>query len=101
MRTALLTTTDNPFDPFEQFDEWFQFDTEKGYHTCAYLARIAKTSSNLSEKDYADEVERAIDEIIELNILGIYKKVVYEEPDNNYITSDSSDFVIKGTSETF
>ena len=25
-----ITTFDNPFDPFEQFDSWFLFDCEKG-----------------------------------------------------------------------
>lgn len=24
-----LTTFDNPFDPFEQFTQWFLFDVEK------------------------------------------------------------------------
>ena len=36
-----ITTTDNPFDFFTQFDDWFQFDESKGYHTCSYVARIA------------------------------------------------------------
>ena len=42
----MLTTVDNPFDPFEQFTSWFMFDEEKGYHTCSYLGRIARTSDN-------------------------------------------------------
>ena len=40
---CMLTTVDNPFDPFEQFTSWFMFDEEKGYHTCSYLGRIART----------------------------------------------------------
>lgn len=28
---CMLTTVDNPFDPFEQFTSWFMFDEEKGY----------------------------------------------------------------------
>lgn len=72
----MLTTIDNPFNPFEDFDSWFQFDIEKGYYSCDYLARIAKTSDQLSDYEYDLEIERAIDEIIELNPLQIYKKVV-------------------------
>ena len=72
---CMLTTFDNPFDPFEQFTSWFLFDVEKGYNTCSYLARIAKTSDQFSEQENNEEIERAIDEIIKYNPLNIYKKV--------------------------
>lgn len=70
-----LTTIDNPFDPFTQFDSWFQFDVEKGYNSCSRLARIVKLSDDLSEKETDEEVERAIDEIIKYDFMNIYKKV--------------------------
>lgn len=70
-----LTTLDNPYDPFTQFDEWYQYDTTNGYNTCAYLARIAKTSNELSDADYNLEVDRAIEEILKFNPLNIYVKV--------------------------
>lgn len=75
MPGAMLTTVDNPFNPFTQFDEWYAFDVQKGYNSLSFLARIAKLSSNLSEKDEEKEIDRAIDEIIKENVLGIYKKV--------------------------
>lgn len=71
-----LTTIDNPFNPFEQFVPWFLFDEEKGYHSCAYLGRIARTSDQLTEDENDLEVERAIDEIIKYDFMNIYKKVV-------------------------
>ena len=70
-----LTTIDNPFDPFKQFDEWFMFDEEKGYRSTSYLGRIARTSDQLSDEENRIEVERAIDEIIKYDFRGIYKKV--------------------------
>lgn len=70
-----ITTIDNPYDPFEQFDSWFLFDVEKGYNSCAYLGRIARTSDQLSEEENNAEVERAIDEIIKYDFMNIYKKV--------------------------
>lgn len=70
-----LTTVDNPYDPFKQFDSWFLFDVEKGYNTCAYLARIANTSPELSDEENDEETERAIDEIIKYDFQGLYKKV--------------------------
>ena len=71
----MLTTIDNPFDPFEQFTSWFLYDVEKGYNTCSYLARIAKTSDEFSEKENNEEIERAIDEIIKYDFMNVYKKV--------------------------
>ena len=62
---CMLTTFDNPFDPFEQFTSWFMFDVEKGYNSCAYLARIAKLTDDMSDQAVNNEIERAIDEIIQ------------------------------------
>lgn len=75
----MLTTIDNPFDPFEQFTSWFLFDVEKGYNTCSRLARIANISDELSEKEVDEEIERAIDEIIKYDFMNIYKKVKREK----------------------
>ena len=71
----MLTTKDNPFDPFEQFDSWFMFDVEKGYNTCGYLARIAKLTDDMTQKEENEEIERAIDEIIKYDFLNVYTKV--------------------------
>ena len=74
-KAVMLTTVDNPYNPFTNFDEWRAFDEAKGYNTCEYLARIAKTSDELSETDQNLAIQSAIDEIIRINVLGIYKKV--------------------------
>lgn len=73
--SCALTTFDNPFDPFEQFSDWFRFDVDQGYYSCAYLARIAKTSEQFSDEENNQEIERAIDEIIKHDFRNIYKKV--------------------------
>ena len=78
-REVMLTTVDNPYDPFEEFTQWLLFDNEKGYCTCDYLGRIARTSDQLSQEENDEEVERAIDEIIALDFQNIYKKVTREE----------------------
>lgn len=78
-KTCMLTTVDNPFDPFEQFTSWFLFDTEKGYNSCSYLARIARTSDQFTEEENDKEVERAIDEIIKNDFMNIYKKVTKQQ----------------------
>lgn len=75
-RKCALTTVDNPYNPFEQFTSWLLYDEEKGYHTCAYLGRIARTLSQLTEDENDLEVERAIDEIIKYDFRNIYRKVI-------------------------
>ena len=71
----MLTTVDNPYNPFTQNDEWLAWDTVMGYRTNEYLARIVRLSDSLSIADEEAEIERAIDEIVEHNVLGLYKKV--------------------------
>ena len=71
----MLTTVDNPWNPYTNYDEWFAFDTQHGYNTPAYLARVAKSSNELSDADQKLAVQSAIDEIVEQNVLGIYKKI--------------------------
>lgn len=70
-----LTTVDNPYDPFDQFTSWFLYDVEKGYNSCGYLARIAKTSNQFTDEENANEIGRAIDEIIKYDFMNIYVKV--------------------------
>lgn len=94
MARAMLTTVDNPYNPFIQFDEWFAFDQQKGYHSCEYLARIAHTSNDLSDEMNDDIVESAINEIIEFNLLGIYQKVTpenFDEMKRKELTEDQKE----------
>lgn len=79
MKQTMLTTIDNPFNPWTQFDEWYAFDVDKNYNTCSYLARICETSSELSEEQQNQAIEQAIDEIIEINVLGIYTRVAKDD----------------------
>lgn len=71
----MVTTIDNPWDPFTQFQEWYAFDVNAGYNTASYLARLTWTSDELSEADQRAAVNRAVEEIVRENILGIYRKV--------------------------
>ena len=75
MVNYLVTTIDNPFNPFTQSEEWNQFDQDNGYHTNAYLARITITSNELSDADQDEAINRAVDEIVRMNINGKYRRV--------------------------
>lgn len=71
----MLTTFDNPYDPFDDFIHWFMFDVSKGYYTCNLLARITNWSDSYSTIEENRDRERAIDQIIDNDFLNIYKKV--------------------------
>ena len=75
---CMLTTIDNPFNPFEDFSSWFMFDIEKGYNTCGRLMRIANIPDDFTEQEEDEEIERAIDILIKYDVLDIYKKVTQE-----------------------
>ena len=82
MIQSMLTTTDNPYDPFDDYDEWYAYDNSKGYNTPGLLARITITSDELSEPDQYLAIDQAIDEIVSENVSGIYKKVSRDIVDN-------------------
>ncbi len=75
MAEHMLTTVDNPYNPFTQFDEWYAYDTRSGHHTLSLLARIIVTSSDLSDADQAIAAEQAVDEIAQDNVSGMHRKV--------------------------
>ena len=87
---CMLTTKDNPYDPFNQFDSWFTYDVTNGYNTCGYLARIAKTSDALTEPENNAEIERAIDEIIKYDFMDLYRKVKKEVQDTQEDLNEES-----------
>lgn len=74
-KVCMLTTIDNPYDPFDQFDEWSAYDEQKGYHSSSLLARSCVTIRSLGESVYQEQIENAIDEIVSNDFTQLYKKV--------------------------
>lgn len=72
MTAHMLSTSDNPWNPWTDFTEWNAHDMQAGYNTLAYLARIAVSSDEISEADQDLAVEYAIEEIIRIHNGGIY-----------------------------
>lgn len=79
----MLTTVDNPWNPFTHFDEWQAYDQAAGYYTTNFLARVVRTSEALSDADQELAINLAIDEIVKENVLGLYKKVT--RPDSTTV----------------
>lgn len=65
-----LSTSDNPYDPLTNYDSWAAYDHQMGYNTSEYLARIVKTTTEYGDENYTDDIERAIDEIVLLNLIS-------------------------------
>lgn len=76
MREVAITTEDNPFDPIQDFDNWYAYDIQEGYNSLSYLARIFKISQDLPDGYNSREYERAIDEICYFN--PNYRKIISE-----------------------
>lgn len=72
---VMLTTTDNPWNPFTHWDEWREYDESSGWHTLALLGRVVVSSDEMSEADQDVAVTDAINEIVRENVSGYHVKV--------------------------
>ena len=76
MADVMLTTIDNPFNPFEQFVDWYMFDCQKGYNTYSRIARLMPADDESLSSIEKDRIEDNImDRMIQHDPLGIYTKV--------------------------
>ena len=71
----MLSTTDNPFNPWTHYDQWFDWDTSRGYNTASYLATIVQLINANGRVSDDDALALAIDDILEFNITGNYALV--------------------------
>lgn len=74
-KQSMLTTVDNPYNPFTHWDEWYTWDEAHGYHTCGLLARFTITSHELSSTDEELAIDLAIQEILDINPFGVHKRI--------------------------
>ena len=79
-----ITTVDNPYDPFTQWEQWIVFDKLKGYHTPERLAKVAPLSEQLSDQEIYESVEAGIEAMMRYGAIDKtgntveYKKVIKE-----------------------
>lgn len=74
-QSYMLTTKDNPYNPFVDYDAWYAFDVRQGYNTCAFIARIIRDSDSLTDEENEIEYNRAMNDIISYDVTGIYTRV--------------------------
>lgn len=74
-KNHMLSTKDNPYNPWTEWDKWLAWDETEGYHSLSLLARVARTSDELSEQLQSQAIEDAIEEIVTENVSGVHIKV--------------------------
>ena len=58
----LLTTIDNPYNPWTNWDQWYDYDQRMDYCTCSYLARVMSVTDAMTDVELDREYEFAMDE---------------------------------------
>lgn len=76
-KDSMLTTFDNPFNPFTDFIRWWKQDLTLGHDCCGTLAREANTSEIFSDEVNDKETIEAMNRIVKQEPM-IYK-IVYPE----------------------
>lgn len=74
-KACFLSTSDNPFNPFEMFEDWFAFDASRGYNSCGRVARLVDVRNDMTDSEVADLTEKAIDLLVESDPIGLFVKV--------------------------
>ena len=79
MEQHLLTTIDNPYNPFVDFSSWYMFDCEKGHNTSSRLARIMNVNSEMTQKEIDEERDRAMNLIVAYDLEDTFFKGTEEQ----------------------
>ena len=78
---VMLTTYNNPFDPFTKFEDWYRFDVSNGTDCCGYVSRMVdslvsenkkleKTNDAFVDDETNDSlIEEALNKIINMDSL--------------------------------
>lgn len=72
---SMLTTVDNPYNPFDNFDDWYRYDQDHHHFCCERLAQVVDDSKDLTEIEEIVMTENAINYIVSNDLLGKYIKV--------------------------
>ena len=96
----MLTTEDNPFDPWTQYELWRKWDIEHGYNIESYIASLMPMLNESSIEDYEHCWSLAVTSILEENIFGNLKLVPkpdgYEE-DLSFLDDDKDEIKLQAT----
>lgn len=72
---SMLTTVDNPYNPFENFDDWYRYDQDHHHFSCERLAEVVGDLDDSNEVEAIAITENAINYIVANDVLGKFAKV--------------------------
>ena len=72
---VLISTIDNPINPFIDFDAWYDEDLRLGHDTCGTVARHMADYTDMSLKDYSVEYARVVRELFANDPYNLYTLV--------------------------
>lgn len=81
MTQNMLSTRDNPFNPFDDFDKWLVFDIQHGYNSCGLLSRVANAPNEMTLTEETRIINDAINQILRDDVLDLYIKVSRDIPE--------------------
>ena len=73
-KECMITTFDNPYNPFDEFNLWLMFDKEKGYNSCERMMRLANITEDMTQIEIDAECDRAMDRLIELDFTNTFTR---------------------------
>lgn len=72
----MLTTIDNPYNPRDDYDKWLQWDQDNGYYTSELLASFMPDNvTDISDSDFKNVYDSIVNELMETDVLNVYKLV--------------------------
>lgn len=77
MNNGLLTTIDNPYNPFTNWDAWYEFDARMGYNTPALLGRVAQIGGAIPDNAAANGMA----DIVRHNVSGVHVMLTADTAD--------------------
>lgn len=104
MSEYMLTTIDNPFNPFTEYDDWKVFDRDYEHYCHEVLARNCFVSDAFSDKIQDSEIDAAMDKVLsdplyagiyirvkaDSKIIPIPLKDYYKAVEKEFVSNDST-----------
>ena len=72
----MLTTVNNPHNPFDDWSRWYKRDLDLGYDTCGLLARMSFRAEDIDDDETAMAV---MADIIRNNFSGVHVMVTRDQ----------------------